>query len=51
MSRGTVCKLPLVLGVQRVLFFCVAAADMVGDMVAGVMRFVLRDGVQVAACV
>ena len=48
MSRETVCKLRLAWGEQLVLFFCVAAADMEGDMVAGVVLFVSRDGVQVA---
>ena len=54
MSRGTVRKLRLVFGVQLVLVVGVTAADVAADvevdMVAGVVRFVPRDGVQVAAC-
>jgi len=38
-----------VLGVQLVLFVCVAVANVGVDMVAGVVRFVRRDSVHVAA--
>jgi len=48
--RGTVCKLRLVFVLQLVLFVGVAVADMEVDVVAGVVRFVPRDSVQVAAC-
>ena len=51
MSRGTVCKLRLVLVVPLVLFVGMALADVEMDMVAGVVRFVPRDTVEVAACV
>ena len=44
-TRGTVCKLRLVFGVQPVLFASVAAADVEVDVVAGVELFV---GVAVA---
>ena len=45
MSRGTVCKLPLAWSVQLVLIVGVTAAAVEVDMVAGVVRFVPRDGV------
>jgi len=45
-----VCKLLLARGVNFVLPGSVAVADEDVDMVAGVVRFVSRDGVQVAAC-
>jgi len=50
LSRGTVRTLGLVIGVQLVLFVGVAVANVEVDMVAGVVWFVPRDGVQVAAC-
>jgi len=49
--RGTSCKMPLAWGVQFVLLVGVAVADMQPDVVAGVVRFVVWDGVQVASCV
>ena len=51
MSRGTVCTVGLVVGVHLVPFVCVAVANVEVDMVAGVVLFVVWDGVQVAACV
>jgi len=52
---GTVCKLPHARGVQLVLFVGVTAADVAAedelDVVAGVVRLVVYDGVHVAACV
>ena len=51
MSRGTVCQLRLVFGVQLALFFGVVVANVEVDVVAGVVLFVSRDGVPVAACV
>jgi len=50
LSRGTVCQLRLVFGVQPMLYVGVAAADVEVDVVAGVVRSVPRDSVQVAAC-
>jgi len=50
MFRGTVCKLRLVFGLQLVLFGGVAVADVKLNLVAGVVPFVPRDSVQVAAC-
>jgi len=47
LSRGTVCKLPLVFVVQLVLFVVVAAADVALDVVvAAAVRFVPRDGLR-----
>ena len=43
--------LRLELGVQPVLLVGVAVADVQPDVVAGVVRFVVWDGVHVAACV
>jgi len=40
-----------VFGVQPVLFAGVSAADVGVDSLTGVVLFVSRDGVQVAACV
>ena len=51
LSRGTVCNVGLVFGVHLVPFVGVAVANVEVGMVAGVVRFVPRDGVQVAACV
>ena len=55
MSRGTVCKLRLAFVVQLVLIVGVTAADVAADeqldLGEGVVRFVPRDGVQVAPCV
>ena len=51
LSRGTVCTVGLVVGVHLVPFVCVAVANVEVDMVAGVVRFVPRDGVHLAACV
>jgi len=49
--RGTVCKLRPVFGLQLALFAGVSAADVGVDSLTGVVLFVPRDGVQVAACV
>jgi len=46
-----VCQLRLVFGVQLALFFGVVVANVEVDVVAGVVLFVSRDGVPVAACV
>jgi len=47
LSRGTVCKLPLVFVVQLVLFVVVAAADVALDVVVvTAVRFVPRDGLR-----
>jgi len=51
LSRGTVCMLRLVLVVPLVLFVGMALADVGVEIVAGVVRFVPRDAVEVAACV
>ena len=55
MSRGTVCKSPLVFVVQLVLIVEVTAADVAADAelaaVVGVVRLIVWDGVHVAACV
>jgi len=51
LSGETVCTLGLVFGVHLVLFVGVAVANLEVDMVAGVVRYVPWDGVQVAACV
>jgi len=51
LSRGTVCHLRLVFGVQLALFVGVAVADVEVDVVAGVVLFVPRDCVPVAPCV
>ena len=50
MSRVTACKLRLVFGVPLALFVGVTVVNVGVDMVAGVVRFVPRDSVQVAAC-
>jgi len=49
--RGTSCKMPLAWGVELVLPVGVAAADVELEMVAVVVRFVVRDRSQVASCV
>ena len=51
MSRGTVCSLGLVFVVHLLLFVGVAVANVEVDMVAGVVRYIPWDGVQVATCV
>ena len=50
MSCGTVCKMPLASGGPLVLFVGVAVAEVELDVVVWVVRFVVRDGVQDAAC-
>ena len=50
MSCGTVCTMPRASGVQLVLIVGKAVADMELDVASGVVRFVVRDGVQDAAC-
>jgi len=49
--RGMSCKMPLAWGVELVLPVGVAAADVDLDMVAGVVRFVVRDRSKVSSCV
>ena len=48
MSCKTACTLPLAWGVHFVLLVGRAVADVALDMVAGVVRFVVRDCLQVA---
>jgi len=51
MSCGTGCTMPRAIGRQLVLFVGVAVADVeLVVVVAGVVRFVVRDGVQDGAC-